>query len=158
MFTHRTIGAALVGATLLTAPASAGMLEKDAVQSREVVGPTAKGDVKPYHALVEGVCAGGLCTVNFGKKSKLRQIRMITCGTISDQDPLLAGVVFGEALDNDVRFFLPVTSVGTQGAGKVGVFQFQFDFDVPAGTKMQVILQTDGTADFGTCTITGTIR
>lgn len=159
MTIHRSIGAALIGATLFVAgPASAGMLEKGAVKSKEVVGTAAKGDAKPYHALVEGGCGGGLCTVNFGKKSKLRHIRMITCGIISDQDPQLGGVIFGEVADNDVRFFFPVASVAPQGAGKVGMFQFAFDFEVPAGTKMQVILQADGTPVIGTCTATGTIR
>jgi len=149
--------AALVSTALVAGPASAGVLDKMATKSKEVVGPAAKGDAKPYHSLVEGNCVPGFCTVNFGKKPKARHIRLITCGIISDEEPQLGGVIFGNQADNDVRFFFPVASVAPQGMGKVGMFEFQFAFDVPADTKMQVILQTSGTPTIGTCTATGTI-
>lgn len=155
----RSLSAGLAGAAFLTiGAASAGVLDKGAVTSKEVVGPAAKGDPKPYHAVTTGTCTGGLCIVNFGKKPKLREIRMITCGILSDQDPALAAVIFGELADSDVRFYIPVGSVAPQGAGKVGIFSFDFAFEVPGATKLQVVLQTDGTASTGVCTATGTIR
>lgn len=159
MNVYRTLSTAIVGVSLLSAgPALAGVLDKAATKSNEVVGPAAKGDAKPYHALVAGTCGAGSCLANFGKKAKVRHIRMITCGIITDEEPQLAGVIFGEQADNDVRFFMPLASVAPQGSGKVGMFAFQFAFDVPAGTKMQVVLQASGMPTVGTCTATGTIE
>jgi hypothetical protein len=150
--------AAMIAVSMAVVPVQAGVLDKKATKSKEVVGPAAKGDAKPFHALVEGTCTGGLCVANFGKKPKVRHIRLITCGLISDEDPQLGGVIFGDQADNDVRFFFPVASVGPQGMGKVGMFEFRFDFDVPADTKMQVVLQASGTPTTGICTATGTIE
>lgn len=159
MTIHRIVGAVVIGAALAVAgTASAGVLDKKAVKSKEAVGPAASGDPKPYHALVQGECDVGSCIVNFGKKAKVRKIRMITCGLITDEEPALGGIVFGNAADNDVRFFLPVSSVSPQGTGTVGMFEFQFTFEIPANTKMQVVLQASGTPTVGTCTATGTIE
>lgn len=159
MFSHRTLGAAIVGAAvILASAASAGMLDKSAVKSNEVIGPAAKGDPKPYHALVNGTCEAGLCMVNFGKKAKERRIDIVTCGVITDEEPQLAAIIFGELGDSNVRFYLPLASVAPQGAGKVGMFEFDFGFDVPANAKMQVVLQTSGTPSTAACTATGTIR
>lgn len=154
-----SLTAALAGAAFLTAgAASADVLGKKSVTSKEVVGTAAKGDPKPYHALVEGTCNVGICMVNVGKKAKQRRIDLVTCGLVADEDPELGAVIFGDLGDGDVRFFLPVASVAPRGTDKVGLFQFQFGFDVPAGTKLQVLLQTSGTASSAACTATGTIR
>jgi hypothetical protein len=158
MKASRSVLAVALAASVLSAPAQAGLLEKNAVKSGEAIGTAAKGDPKPYHALVQGTCDAGLCIVNFGKKAKDRRIDLVSCGVITDGDPALAGVIFGDLTDGDARFYMPVASVAPQGAGKVGIFSSDFTFDVPAGTKMQVALQTSGTPSIGACTVTGTIR
>ena len=155
---HHSIGAVLFGAALFAAgTTSAAILDKKASKPNEVVGTAAKGDPKPYHALVQGTCDVGSCTVDFGKKAKVRRIELITCGVITDEEPQLAGIVFGELADGDIRFFLPLSSVAPQGMGKVGMFQFAFGFDVPPTTRLQVILQASGMPTVGTCTATGTL-
>ena len=153
-----SITAAVVLAAAAFVPAQAGLLDKKAVKSAETIGPAAKGDPKPYHALVEGTCDVSLCMVNFGKKAKDRRIDIVTCGVITDEDPQLAAVIFGELGDNNVRFYLPVASVAPQGTDKVGMFEFDFGFDVPADVKMQVVLQVSGTPSSAACTAAGTIR
>ena len=150
--------AAALAIAVLAVPAQAGLLDKKAAQSGETIGTAAKGDPKPYHALVQGTCDVSFCIVNFGKKTKDRRIDLVSCGVITDGDPALAGVIFGDQADGDARFYMPVGSVAPQGTGKVGVFSSDFSFDVPAGTKMQVVLQTSGTPTIGACTVTGTIR
>lgn len=149
--------AAAVVASFAVAPAVAGLLDKKAVKSVETIGPAAKGEKKPYHANVQGTCNMGNCLVSFGKKAKARHIKLITCGVITDEEPLFAAVLFGELVDDDVRFFIPISSVAPQGTGTVGMVEFRFDFDVPADIKIQVSLQTNGTATVGTCTVNGTI-
>jgi hypothetical protein len=158
MKTYGILFAAMIAVSTAAAPVQAGVLDKKATKSSEVIGPAAKGDPKPYHARVEGTCSTGFCIVNFGKKPKVRHIRIITCGVITDVEPQLGGVIFGEQADGDIRFFFPLASVAPQGMSKVGMFEFQFDFDVPADTKMQVVLQASNTPSTGVCTATGTIE
>ena len=139
--------------SLLVSPAHADILPGKAGPANEKIGPAAKGEPKSYQVEVEGDCANSVCVINFGKKAKPRSIRLITCGFVTGGDPQFGVVAF---LEQGVQFYMPIASVAPIMGAQVSIFEFRFDFEVPADTRFQVILQ-GADASEGACTATGTI-
>lgn len=154
MTPYRTIGAVLLSAVLLSAgPASADLLGKNAMTSTETIGPAAKGDAKPYQATAEAECANTVCAASFGKKAKARQVRLISCVMVGTAAPQIAAVFF----ESDIQFYVPVASVAPLMAGTIGTFTSDFEFEIPAGVRMQVRMQADGDPTLAACTATGSL-
>jgi|APFEC2959095171_1045051.scaffolds.fasta_scaffold05891_3 hypothetical protein len=150
----KVFGSVLVAAlamSVLAGPAEAGLLEKGAAKSAETIGPAAKGDPKPYQANANGTCGGATCVASFGKKQKVRKIRLVTCGMVGGE-PQFGGVLIQSAL----QFYLPIASVAQSGGAKVGMFEFQFEFDVPPESTFEIYLQGTAVTE-AACTATGTI-
>lgn len=143
--------AAAVAACVMAVPAGAGLLEKGAAKSAETIGPAAKGDPKPYQANANGTCGGATCVASFGKKQKVRTIRLITCGVVGGE-PQFGAVLVQSAL----QFYMPLASVAPSGGAKVGMFEFQFAFDVPPESTFEIYLQGTAVTE-AACTATGTI-
>ena len=140
-------------ASLLALPVHADVLPGKAGAANERIGPAAKGEPKSYQIEVEGDCGNQVCAINFGKKAKPRAIRLITCGFVSGGDPQFGVVVF---VDQGVQFYMPIASVAPIMGAQVSIFEFRFDFEVPADTQFQVLLQGPEATE-GACTATGTI-
>ncbi len=139
--------------SMLVLPVHADILPGKAGPANERIGPAAKGEPKPYQIEVEGDCANSVCVINFGKKAKPRSIRLITCGFVTGGDPQFGVVAF---LEQGVQFYMPIASVAPVMGAQVSIFEFRFDFDVPADTQFQVLLQGPNPSE-GACTATGTI-
>ena len=154
MTPYRTICAVLLGTVILsTGPAAAELLGKNAMTSTETIGPAAKGDAKPYQTTAEAECANTVCAASFGKKAKARKVRLVSCVIVGPGAPQIAGVFF----EDDLQFYVPVASVAPLMAGTIGTFISDFEFEIPAGVRMQVRMQADGDPTLAACTATGSL-
>ena len=152
-FRH-VLSACLIGTALLAAgPATAELLGKNAMTSTETIGPAAKGGAKPYQATAEAECANTVCAASFGKKAKARKVRLISCVMIGPEAPQIAAVFF----ESEIQFYVPVASVAPLMAGTIGTFTSDFEFEIPAGVRMQVRMQADGDPTLAACTATGSL-
>lgn len=124
----------------------------------EITGPAAKGDAKPFHAVVQAECGGVLCIADFGKKgTKVRTVKWVSCGINTEAGVLQVGQILLTEMFVPVAFFATV-SRGVTVEGEIATMEFTQTFEVPAGEPLRVQMITSGTALGAQCVASGTIK
>jgi hypothetical protein len=154
------VAAAAVAAALVLSPALAAEnpLASKISGPIETVGPAAKGDKKPYHAVAQALCQNNACVADFGKKgNKVRTIEWVSCGIATDNGVLQIGRVFSDSPLQPIAF-VPAVSRGISIDDEIALLEFDKTFRIPAGEALGIEMFTSGTAVAGQCIVSGTIE
>jgi hypothetical protein len=125
---------------------------------QETIGKAAAGKPKPYRSELLTDCdAATQCVLDFGKKQKVRTIRLVNCA---------AGVTNGVAVLSEVRVTDPDAVVGYMAVVtraevntiEYSVHEYPHTFEVAGGRRLTVIVTGSQAMNALRCIVSGTIE
>jgi len=140
----------------LGAAAAAPIDGPSAGRIEERISPAAGGDPKPFTARVSAFCVENQCMADFGRKgTRTRTISLVNCGFLGNGGAMQQASVI---LDGSQGVFIPVVSRSADGDFESAIANWTTPFTVPPGVRLQIQLNTWGTANLSVCNIQGTIE
>lgn len=122
----------------------------------ERIGTAAVGEPRPFTARVSAICEASQCIADFGRKgNRTRTIALVNCGFLGRDGAMVQASVL---LDGSQGVFIPVVSRSVEGDFESAITNWTTPFTVPPGVRLQIQLNTWGTASLSVCNIQGTIE